>query len=357
MAETRREAAKNAACVTDERAVTIGVDIGGTKLEAAAVDGDGTVLAGGRRLTGAGRGPDRILADIVSCIEEDAAVSADRPVIGVGVGVAGQADPASGTVLHAPNLGWNDFPLQERLEEVLGLPVFVINDVQAATNGEWICGAGRGALDLVCMFVGTGVGGGVVSHGALLRGCSGTAGELGHITIDRYGPECTCGNSGCLEAFAGGWAIARRARSVVTSRPEEGRVLLARAGGAAANLTAEIVAAAAHDGDPLAARLMREAGEALGVGIGTVANAFNPCRVILGGGVIEGMPELVGIAEAEARTRALDAAVRSLEVVKAGLGKHAGTVGAAMWARRSLVAVPRARSGRDAKRIAKGESA
>ena len=324
------------ALMTGDGALTIGVDLGGTKVEAGLVDRRGKVLGGGRRPTGPERGPDGILADLVACLAEDCLASADRPVLGVGVGVAGQVDPETGTVLQAPNLEWSDFPLKARLEDAIDLPVFVINDVQAATYGEWTCGAGRGAQDLVCLFVGTGIGGGVVSHGSLIRGCGGTAGELGHTTLDWHGPKCTCGNRGCLEAFASGWAIARRARDAVAEEPDDGRTLIALADGASDNLTAEVVAQAARDGDPLAKRLMRETGEALGVGVASIANAFNPCKVILGGGVIEGMPELVGMAEAEARCRALEAALRSLEVVRAGLGQHAGTVGAAMWARRNL---------------------
>ncbi len=318
-----------------DEAVTIGLDLGGTKLQAALVDARGEVSGGGRRPTDAERGPDGVLADLVDLAEELVA-SADRSVLGVGVGVAGQVDPETGTVMRAPNLEWRDFPLKARLEAAIDLPVFVINDVQAATYGEWTCGAGRGARDLVCMFVGTGVGGGVVSGGSLMRGCGGTAGELGHTTLDWHGPRCTCRNRGCLEAFASGWAIAQRASEAATKDPEGGRTLIDLADGEVDGLTAEIVVHAAHEGDPLALRLMRETGEALGVGIASIANAFNPCMVILGGGVIEGMPELVTLAEAEARRRALEAALDPLEVMKAGLGKHAGTVGAAMWARHGL---------------------
>ncbi len=340
MPRARRKGADDAAYLTvpSDGALTIGVDIGGTKVEAALVDGHGTVLGGGRRPTGADRGPAGILADLVACLAEDCLAAAERPVLGVGVGVAGQVDPETGTVLNAPNLEWSDFPLKARLEAAIDLPAFVINDVQAATYGEWTCGAGRGAQDLVCLFVGTGIGGGVVSNGFLVRGCGGTAGELGHTTLDWHGPKCTCRNRGCLEAFAAGWAIARRARDAVEEQPGEGRTLIALADGEAENLTAEVVAQAAREGDPLAVRLMRETGEALGVGVASIANAINPCMVILGGGVIEGMPELVGMAEAEARHRALEAALHPFEVVRAGLGGHAGTVGAAMWARRSLAA-------------------
>jgi glucokinase len=314
----------------------IGIDLGGTKVEAALVDRRGAVLEGSRRPTHPERGPEEILADIAACIEEDLLATAEGPVLGAGVGVAGQVDSATGRVLHAPNLKWDDFPLRARLEEAIGLPVLVINDVQAATYGEWTCGAGRGADDLVCLFVGTGIGGGVVSNGSLVQGCGGSAGELGHLIIDWQGPECTCGNRGCLEAFASGWAIARRAQEALAERPDEGRKLVALAEASGGEPTAELVVRAARDGDRLAARLMRETGEALGVGIASIANAFNPCLVILGGGVVEGMPELVGIAEAEAGRRALRAALRSLEVAKADLGGHAGAIGAAMWAWRTL---------------------
>lgn len=324
--------------MTSDSALTIGIDLGGTKVETALVDDGGTVVGGGRRPTGAQRGAEGILADLALCLEEECLAVAQRPVLGVGVGVAGQVDPETGTVLRAPNLEWRDFPLKQRLERAIGLPVSVINDVQAATYGEWTCGAGRSVQNLVCLFVGTGVGGGVVTSGSLMRGCDGTAGELGHTILDWHGPRCTCRNRGCLEAFASGWAIARRARAAAEAHPAEARALLDLAGGDPEGVTAEIVVQAAHSGDPLAARLMRETGEALGAGIAAIANAFNPCMVILGGGVIEGMPELVAAAEAEARRRALEAAIVSLQVVKAGLGKHAGTVGAAMWARRSLTA-------------------
>lgn len=318
--------------------VTIGVDLGGTKVEVGLVDQHGRVLGGGRRPTGPERGPDGVLSDLVACIAEDLPATGERAVLAVGVGVAGQVEPETGTVLRAPNLEWRDFPLKARLEESIDLPVFVINDVQAATYGEWTCGAGQGSTDIVCLFVGTGVGGGVVSDGSLVRGCGGSAGELGHMIIERHGPECTCGNRGCLEALAAGWAIARRARDATGKEPDEGRMLIDLAGGRAENLTAEVVAEAARQGDPLAMRLVRETGEALGVGVASIANTFNPCKVIMGGGVLEGMPELLELAEAEARRRALEAALRSLEVVKAGLGKHSGTVGAAMWARKSLTA-------------------
>lgn len=316
--------------------LTTGVDLGGTKVETALVDDGGRIVALARRATDWERGPEGILADLIACLTQDCLPPSDRPVAGVGVGVAGQVDPATGTVWHAPNLRWDNFPLRARLEEALKIPVAVINDVQAATFGEWQHGAGQGVGDLVCLFVGTGIGGGVVCNGQLLQGCGGSAGELGHLVIERHGPICSCGNRGCLEAVAAGWAIARRAQDAVAADREGGEVLLRLADGEPERLTAATVAEAVRQGDALAERLVRETGEALGVGIASIANAFNPCLVILGGGVIEGLPQLLDMAEDEARARALDAATRSLRIVKAGLGRHAGTIGAAAWARHVL---------------------
>lgn len=317
-------------------ALTIGVDLGGTKVETALVDARGRIVASARRPTGPEKGPDGIVSDLIACVQGACLPATERPVLGVGVGVAGQVDPHGGIVGYAPNLDWHDFPLKDRLEEALEKPVAVLNDVQAATYGEWVHGAGQGVQELVCLFVGTGVGGGVVSGGRLLQGCSGSAGELGHITIDLHGPPCRCGNHGCLEAFVGGWAVARRAQEAVASDPASGQRLLQLAGGDPERLTARLVGGAAHQGDALARNLVEEIGQALGAGVASIANAFNPCLLILGGGVVEGLPELVDFAQREVRDRALDAALRPLRILKPQLGRHAGAVGAAAWARSHL---------------------
>ena len=200
----------------------IGVDLGGTKVEVAQVDSAGQVRQRLRRPTDVRDGPAAVEAEIVAAVRE-LRQAVDAPPIGVGVGVAGQIEAASGAVRFAPNLGWHDVPLQADLQQALGLPVAVTNDVRAATWGEWLHGAGQGCDDLVCLFVGTGIGGGVVSGGRMLTGGSNTAGELGHMTIDLHGPPCHCGNRGCLEALAGGWAIARRAQEAIGADRSAGR--------------------------------------------------------------------------------------------------------------------------------------
>ncbi len=311
----------------------IGVDLGGTKVEVAAVKEEGEIFQNIRRPTRADTDPTMIEEEIIASIREILAKNESRPV-GVGVGVAGQVDPLQGQVLSAGNLGWKEVPLQKDLSRELGLPVVVLNDVRAATWGEWLYGNGRGCDDFVCLFVGTGVGGGIVSGGRLLNGTSNSAGEIGHIIVDWHGPSCTCGSQGCLEALAGGWAIARRAQMAVSSDPAAGVLLLELSGGQPKSITAEIVSQAARRGDSLSVRLMEEVKEALIAGIASLVNVFNPSRIILGGGVIDGNPELVEWIGQGVRAKALKAATGSLEIVPSMLKGNAGVIGAAAFAMR-----------------------
>jgi glucokinase len=312
----------------------MGVDLGGTKVEVAQVDSEGQVRQRLRRATDVKDGPAAIEAEIVSAVHE-LQESTGSSAAGVGVGVAGQIEPASGVVHFAPNLDWHDVPLQADLSRTLRLPVVVTNDVRAAAWGEWLHGAGQGCDDLVCLFVGTGIGGGVVSGGRMLSGCSNAAGELGHITVDLHGPPCHCGNQGCMEALAGGWAIARRAQEAIGADPAAGASLVQMADGQQKAVSAKIVAQAFHAGDPLARKLVDEVAQALIAGAVGLVNAFNPCRLILGGGVIEGLPELVDRIDQGVCERALEAASAPLQVLPAQLKNDAGVVGAAALAMHS----------------------
>ena len=306
----------------------IGADLGGTKVEVAQVDAFGYVHQRLVRAADVKAGPTAVEAEIIAAVRElqESMVS---PPFGVGVGVAGQVEPSSGLVRFAPNLDWHDVPLQADLQQALGLPVVVTNDVRAATWGEWLYGAGQGCDDLVCLFVGTGIGGGVVSGGQMLTGCTNTAGELGHMTIDRYGPACHCGHRGCLEALASGWAIARRAQEFIAAGLLASAPLLKLAGGQPEAVTAKIVAQAAQAGDPLAQELVDEVVQALIAGAISLVHAFNPCRLILGGGVIEGLPELVEWVDRGVLQRALAAATAPLQILPAHLRNDAGVIGGA----------------------------
>jgi len=312
----------------------LGVDLGGSKLETALVNTDGCIIASHRRSIHHEKNPDRAIADIVAsteiCLRE-----ANQTAWGLGIGVAGQVDKVSGTVRFSPNLGWHNVPLRARLEEALGLPVVVNNDVRAATWGEWRHGAGQGVNDLVCLFVGTGIGGGIVSSGCLLEGCHNSAGELGHITIVASGRHCRCPNQGCLEAYAGGWAIAERAQEAVRADPKAGQALVTLVDGIQ-HISAATVSRAYTDGDPLASRLVEETAQYLAAGVVGIVNAFNPCLLILGGGVIQGLPEYIPLIERSVRANALETAVEHLRIVTAALGNKAGVIGAAALARSKI---------------------
>ncbi len=309
----------------------VGVDLGGTKVEVARVDSAGRLHQRLRRPTDVKEGPEAVKKEIVDLVRELQKLAGSAP-IGIGIGLAGQIDPHEGIVIFAPNLYWHNVPFQSDLKQVLGLPVAITNDVRAVAWGEWLHGAGEGCDDLVCLFVGTGIGGGIVSGGRMLTGCSNTAGELGHITIDLNGPPCTCGQRGCLEALAGGWAIEKIAQEAVALEPSAGALLTELAGDAPGGITAKTVAEGVHAGDLLSLRLIERVTQALIAGCTSIVNAFNPCRLILGGGVVEGLPQLVDQIDKGVRKRALPAATKSLQVLRAKLGNDAGVVGAATLA-------------------------
>ncbi len=313
----------------------VGVDLGGTKIAVALVNEQGRILKSSRLATDVEGGASAVVAQITESVNRLVGNS-DSSVAGIGVGVAGQIEAESGVVRFAPNLDWHDVPLQSQLSAACNLPVVITNDVRAITWGEWLFGAGKGCDNLICAFVGTGIGGGVVINGNVVSGCSNTAGEIGHITIDLQGPRCTCGNRGCLETLAGGWGIAHQAQQAVAADPAAGAKLLEMAEGKAEEISAKLVAEAYKKGDALAQKLVETAGQALVAGMVSLVNAFNPGRLILGGGVIDGLPELVERVQREVAEKALAAATNSLQVVSAQLDEEAGVIGAAAFAMQSL---------------------
>lgn len=308
----------------------IGVDLGGTKIEIGIVNDRGEIVDHTRLETdsedGAASVEKRILKSIIDLRNKNSV-----SISGVGIGVAGQIEPYTGTVIFAPNLKWHNIPLKANIAKAIGLPITIVNDVRAITIGEWFYGAGKDCQDLLCVFIGTGIGSGIVSGGRLLTGCSNTCGEVGHMTIDLSGPICTCGKKGCFEAVAGGWGIAETARSIVEAdgRGAASKCMLELANGTIQNIDAKIVAKAYLKGDPLAKRLIQDVQRALIAGLTNLVNLFNPCRLILGGGFIDGLPEIVPILEMGIKEIALKAATKPLEVVTAKLGKKVGVIGSA----------------------------
>ena len=304
--------------------VRLALDLGGTKVVAALIAPTGRIVQRGPRVEHGNGGPEAVIAAVVGAARD--LVGGDPLPRGpVGVSVAAQIDPTTGIVVHAPNLRWRNVPLGRKLERAFGRPVRLVNDAHAATFAEWTRGAGRGARDLVCLSLGTGVGGGVVEDGRLVLGATYAAGEVGHLTLVAGGRKCTCPNRGCLEAYVGGWGIEERAREAYALAEESGERF------ATVPASAHAVFDAVAGGDPIARAIVRETEQYLADGVVGIANAFNPARIVLGGGLVVGHPQCVrSVAEAVA-TRCQPSAA-SARVVVGVFGADAPLVGAGLWA-------------------------
>jgi glucokinase len=313
----------------------IGVDLGGTKIFAGAVSVDGTRAHGMRTLAtqadvgGADGVVDRIVGliedVILDTIKETGATRED--FLGVGIGAPGPLDREKGIVVVAPNLGWRDFPLRDRVSSRVKLPATLDNDANCATVGEWWLGAARGGNTVVGITIGTGIGGGLIINGELYHGASDVAGEIGHTTIDVNGRHCKCGNYGCLEAYASGPAIATRAREALV-REDTTSSLPSMVDNQLDRITAETVYDAAKKGDALANEIVRDTARYLGAGIATLLNVINPDVVVIAGGVTRAGEALMGPLRAEVRRRAFNPAVKAARIVLAELPGTAGVVGA-----------------------------
>ena len=310
-----------------QNSFNIGVDLGATKTSIGIVNSSGHIEERLLIPTLSAEGPEAVIQQIYLAVEK-LKKQARQNISAIGVGVAGQVAPHSGTVYFAPNLNWKDVPLQGKLQELCQLPCLVVNDVRAATVGEWLFGAGRGSSDLLCLFVGSGIGGGIVSGGKLIKGHTNCAGEFGHMTIDLHGPQCHCGNRGCLESLAGGWGMARRAREKIKADPAAHKLLLELVQGHVEELTAAHLFRAYALKEPLAVQLIEEAQEALVAGAASLLNAFNPERLILGGGVIDKNPALLDYIRNHVGQRALKTSLSQLKIVSTQLKGDAGMVGA-----------------------------
>lgn len=316
--------------------ICVGVDIGGTKIAASAVSADGRCLHQGRRETPA-RDPDQIIAAVADVVGElGEKVQADgEQVLAVGVACAGFIDRSGETVLFAPNLAWRDEPLRDRLQERVGLPVVLENDANAAAWGEFRFGAARDVQDVVMVTLGTGVGGGIVLEGELLRGAHGMGAEVGHMRVVPGGHRCGCGNKGCWEVYASGSALVREARQLVAGGSPHAGVLDERCGGDPQQLSGAMVTEVAQTGDPAAVELIEDIGRWAGEGLASLGAVLDPALLVIGGGV-SAAGDLVLEPARFAFTRNLTGrGHREIpEIVLAELGNEAGMIGAADLAAR-----------------------
>lgn len=312
----------------------IGVDLGGTNIVAGALSVDGTKHFAMRSIpTNSSLGDEGVAERIVELVQEVIVMTmretgASREhFIGVGVGAPGPLDRERGIVIVAPNLGWSNFPLRERIHARLELPTTLDNDANCATFGEWWQGAGRGSTNLIGLTIGTGIGGGIILNGQLYHGASDVAGEIGHTTLDVNGRHCKCGNYGCLEAYASGPAIATRAREVMV-REEGESVIPSMVNGRYEDITAQTVYDAAKAGDQVASEIVRDTARYLGAGIANLLNIFNPDTVVIAGGVTAAGAVLFDPLQREVRRRAFSPAVHAVKIVPGTLPGSAGVVGA-----------------------------
>lgn len=313
----------------------IGCDLGGTNLRAAIVDAEsGAVVQQLSIPTLAREGHDAVMARMAGLFEEliqSAGIPKDQ-VAGIGIGVPGVLDLEKGETLFLPNLPgtWVHVPLAATIQRLTGIRTSLLNDVRSITYGEWSFGAGKG-VDTVAVFaIGTGVGGGLVINGQLHLGIGGTAGELGHMSIDYNGPRCGCGNYGCLEALASGPAIASMGMKAVAQG------LTTQIGALCEydlnRITPRLIAEAAEAGDPIACEIYDKVGSYLGVAAANMCVSVGPRRIIMAGGVMNAGKLLLEPMERTMRQRVTVMPVNQVEIVTAQLGDQAGMVGAAMWA-------------------------
>jgi glucokinase len=266
--------------------LTLGIDLGGSKILAAVVDPRGEMLSSDESMTPATKGREAVIQSIVDSSHralEQAGVALSE-ICAIGVGAAGISSPEAGILFNSPNLpGWRDVPLRDIMQEKLGKKTFLINDANAAALGELYFGAARGARNFIYITLSTGIGGGIVIDGKIYTGAIGAAGEVGHITIDDNGPVCNCGSRGCWETLASGTALAREARH----RIKEGvrTSILEYAEGDVEKVTAQVIHSAAKQGDSLAKELIARTGYYVGVGLANLINIFNPELIVIGGGL------------------------------------------------------------------------
>jgi glucokinase len=310
-------------------ACVVGVDMGGSKLLAGAVDASLAVRHRARREI-QGLAQDALLEAVVAAVEEVCA-TAETTVEAAGFGIPCTIDQRRGRAVQAVNLALADVPFRDLMAERLGLPAFVDNDANVAALAEHRFGAARGTRHSVTLTIGTGIGGGLVLDDRVYRGAVGAGAELGHMVVDMDGPRCqgNCPNRGCLEAVASGTALVREARAAAAAAP---RSALGRAAASGREVTGPLVTELAHDGDEAAVGVIALIGRRLGVGLANIVNVFDPEAIVVGGGVMAAGDLLLAPARAEMLARALPPGRDAVRVVPARFGAEAGMVGAAALA-------------------------
>jgi glucokinase len=314
----------------------VGVDLGGTKILAAVFNGSFENVGTAKLSTKSQRGVEAVIERIARCVQ-DAIDEADlslKQVAGVGIGAPGAVDSEAGTVIFAPNLeGWKDVALKKQLEKLLGVPVFVENDCNISALGVYVAELKSKPRHMLGIFVGTGIGGGLVINGELYSGIGHTAGEVGHMVLDVNGPKCGCGNKGCFEALASRTAIFQQIKAGI----KEGQktILTEMLGDNLEDLRSGDLRKAIRRGDKFVDKVIESASEYIGIATANLVNILNPEVVVLGGGVIEALQdEMMSVIIETAKDYAMPGSMKGVEIVASKLGDHAGITGGGVLARR-----------------------
>lgn len=320
--------------IIERRQPVLAIDLGGTKIIAAIISEKDRIVAREYHLTLADEGPQAVINRIFLTIDRllrQENISLPQ-LHGISIAAAGAIDSNNGIITSSPNLpGWHDIPLREIIKNRYKGNTFLINDASAAALGEHYLGAGKGINNLIYLTVSTGIGGGIIIDGRLYLGACGSAGEIGHMTIDINGPKCTCGNTGCLEVLASGKAVAEEAKRRISGGESSSLIDIVQ--GEIENITAEKVSQAAQDGDLLAKEVIFKAATCLGVGMVNLVNIFNPEMIIVGGGMVKMGDRLLNPARQVVIEQAFQLPARLVQIVPAQLSDDSGIFGAALFAR------------------------
>jgi glucokinase len=314
----------------------VGVDLGGTKILSGVFSHSLESLSTAKVSTKSQRGVESVIERIARCVQDsvDEADLTLKEVAGIGIGAPGAVDFDAGTVIFAPNMeGWKDVPLKKALEKQLDVPVFVENDCNISALGVYVAELKSRPRSMVGIFVGTGIGGGLILNGELFSGFGHTAGEIGHMVIEVNGPKCGCGNKGCFEALASRTAIFQQIKAGI--KDGQKTVLTDLLGNNLDDLRSGDLRKAIRRGDKFVDRIVDGAAEYIGIATANLVNILNPEVVVLGGGVIEALAdEMMGVIVETAQDYAMAGAMKGVEIIASRLGDNAGITGGAVLARR-----------------------
>ena len=313
----------------EHKKLILGVDLGGTKIATALATAQGEILGQEYSPTPAQAGPDAVISSIFEAIEKTITLGKVElsQLLGIGIAAAGIIDCDNGKVIFSPNLpGWNEVPLRDAVEQKFSVPTYLGNDANLAALGEWRFGVKRKVANLIYITVSTGIGGGIIADGKLYTGACGTAGEVGHMTIDVNGPLCNCGNVGCWESLASGTALVRETVKQINQGAHTSIVELVN--GDMSKIDGKVVSLAAEQGDELAKKLISRLGYYFGVGLANLVNIFNPELILIGGGLAKMGDLLLKPAINVVMEKAFKTSANSVKIKPALLGDDSGVLGA-----------------------------